>query len=277
MGTTSRIITCSASLAFAVTNVLQPVQAFPIAQEPLFLTQSQAPLVMLNMTRDHRLYYEAYNDYSDLNGDGTLDIGYKPQQINYYGYFDSFKCYQYSSTDRRFNPVSQTSTKTCGGLYWSGDFLNYLTTSRMDALRKVLYGGFRKTDTVGETILERVYIPQDAHTWGKEYRSIAHDGYDIADYAPLTAPAAGRRHLFANVTLTQNDQTTGDTADVVGGGHGAYTTLNSTAGQEATNPPLLRVLQNSDLRIWNWISKERPVAGRYCLVGTNQRDRKSVV
>ncbi len=270
MGTTSRIITCSASLAFAVTNVLQPVQAFPIAQEPLFLTQSQAPLVMLNMTRDHRLYYEAYNDYSDLNGDGTLDIGYKPQQINYYGYFDSFKCYQYSSTDRRFNPVSQTSTKTCGGLYWSGDFLNYLTTSRMDALRKVLYGGFRKTDTVGETILERVYIPQDAHTWGKEYRSIAHDGYDIADYAPLTAPAAGRRHLFANVTLTQNDQTTGDTADVVGGGHGAYTTLNSTAGQEATNPPLLRVLQNSDLRIWNWISKERPVAGRYCLVGTNQ-------
>ena len=86
----------------------------------------------------------------------------------------------------------------------------------------------------------------------------------------MTAPVTGRRHLFANVTLAQNDQTTGDTADAFAGGHGVYATLDSDVGDEATNPPLLRVLQNSPVRIWNWMSKERPVAGRYCLVGTNQ-------
>lgn len=48
--------------------------------------------------------------------------------------------------------------------YWSGDFLNYLTTARIDALRKVFYGGKRSTDTSSSTILERSVIPQDSHS-----------------------------------------------------------------------------------------------------------------
>jgi type IV pilus assembly protein PilY1 len=58
---------------------------------PPFLTAAAPPLVMLVMGRDHKLYYEAYNDASDLDGDGDLDVGYKPDEIEYYGYFDSFK------------------------------------------------------------------------------------------------------------------------------------------------------------------------------------------
>ena len=50
---------------------------------------------MLVMGRNHKLYYEAYNDASDLNADGVLDVGYKPS-IDYYGYFDSYKYYEYS-------------------------------------------------------------------------------------------------------------------------------------------------------------------------------------
>ena len=87
---------------------------------------------------------------------------------------------------------------------WSGDFLNYLTTSRMDALRKVLYGGYRATDTATDTTLQRVYIPQDAHTWGKEYQSVARDGYDIRDYAPLGLPISDKYHLLASTTLADN-------------------------------------------------------------------------
>ena len=37
-----------------------------ISQVPLFLTQDVPPIVMLTMGRDHKLYYEAYNDASDL-------------------------------------------------------------------------------------------------------------------------------------------------------------------------------------------------------------------
>ena len=128
--------------------------------EPPFLTSSAPPLVMLVMGRNHKLYYEAYNDASDLDGDGNLDVGYDPA-IDYFGYFDSYKYYEYDSSNERFNPVGETSDKQCpaGSDYWSGDFLNYLTMSRMDTVRKVLYGGYRSTDTAAATVLERAYIP----------------------------------------------------------------------------------------------------------------------
>ncbi len=202
--------------------------AVSVSNVPLFLPGAVPPLNMLVMGRDHTLYYEAYNDASDLDGDGTPDVGYKPREIDYFGYFDSYKCYTYGSG--RFSPASTTADKTCSG-QWSGDFLNYVTTSRIDALRKVLYGGKRSTDTDSTTVLERSHIPQDAHSWGKEYESIARDGYDIRDYTPYSLPTSGRRHLFANTTVLGDDQ------------------------------PLLRVLLSQPYRTWDWVSIERPVAG----------------
>lgn len=215
----------------------EPV-AINIAQRPLYLGGTRAPYTMLIMGRDHSLYYEAYNDASDLTGDGVLDVGYQPQAITYFGYFDSFKCYVYHDGDGRFVPVAVAPDKTCSDA-WSGDFLNYLTTSRIDALRKVLYGGQRVLDTPDLVVLERSYIPQDAHSWGKEYRSIAHDGYDLTRYTPLPLPASGTRHLFANTTLLKT----------------------------GNNEPLLRVLTHSPYRIWEWVAIERPVAGHRCLDG----------
>ena len=207
---------------------------------PIIGATSEPPLVMLVLGRNHKLYYEAYNDASDLNEDGVLDVGYNPA-IEYYGYFDSYKVYTYDSGDKRFEPLRTTADKKVNPAAtdeWSGDYLNYLTMSRMDAIRKVLYGGYRSTDTATETVLERAYIPQDAHSWGKEYESIAKDGYDIREYTPLDLPAVDTRHLFANTTL-------------------------SDAGE-----PLLRVLDNSKYRIWEWVSIERPVAGTKCDDGT---------
>jgi len=215
--------------AFCLVYDQRPVRA---AGDDEIYTASVPPLVMLVMGRNHKLYYEAYNDASDLDGDGQLDVGYNPS-IDYYGYFDSFKVYKYDGTNQRFYPVRYTTNKQTSGNpadgEWSGDFLNYLTMSRMDTLRKVLYGGYRSTDTATETVLQRVYVPQDAHSWGKEYESIARDGYDIRDYAPLALPAAGTRHLFASTTLSDN------------------------------GTPLLRVLPNNIHRIWEWVAKERPV------------------
>jgi type IV pilus assembly protein PilY1 len=209
---------------------------------PPFLTAAAPPLVLLVMSRSHKLYYEAYNDASDLDGDGILDLGYKPDTIDYYGYFDSYKCYTYDSGNSRFNPtslsvnntspVAGSNSKACSGASeWSGDFLNYLTMSRMDGIRKVLYGGLRSTDSASDTVLQRAYVPQDAHSWGKEYKDVWTDLYDIRDYTPLYLPTSGNRHLFACTTLSDNGN------------------------------PLLRVLENESHRIWEWVSIERPVAG----------------
>ena len=46
-----------------------------LSQTPLFVSQSMPPLNLLVMGRDHKLYYEAYNDASDLDGDGVIDVG----------------------------------------------------------------------------------------------------------------------------------------------------------------------------------------------------------
>ncbi len=192
---------------------------------PPLISQNVPPIVMLVVGRDHKLYYEAYNDASDLDGDGKLDIGYK-HSIDYYGYFDPYKCYKYTSTGTaRFEPVRTTSNKYCGGAdEWSGNFLNWLTMARIDVMRKALYGGYRSTDSSSETVLEATYIPQDAHSWGKE-----HDGIDTRLLTPFNQPTSGKRHLFC-ITST------------------------SEGGVRK-----IRVLQNSDKRKWDWASKERPV------------------
>jgi type IV pilus assembly protein PilY1 len=194
---------------------------------PPFLTGSAPPLVMLVMGKNHKLFYEAYNDASDIDGDGELDVGYDPS-IDYYGYFNSQACYEYQSG--RFEPTSSTGDKTCNGTNeWSGDYLNYLTMSRIDTIRKVLYGGKRSTDSETETVLERAYIPQDAHSWGKSYNP-SDDDYSIADYTPFDNPSTGNNILFACTT------------DSVGG------------------EPLLKVVEDTAYNIWQWVSKERPVA-----------------
>jgi type IV pilus assembly protein PilY1 len=223
----------------------------PVSQLPLFVASPVPPLNMLVMGKEHKNYYEAYNDASDLNGDGQLDIGYKPDVIDYFGYFNSRVCYNWSATNNRFEPASVaggSNGKQCSG-QWSGDFLNYLTTSRMDALRKVLYGGFRAQDTATDTTLQGAFFPQDAHSWGKEYRGRDIEGYDIARYAPLGEPLFNGIHLFAVTTTTGNHRTFDE-------------------GYEA---PLFRVMQNSPFRIWNWLSIEGPVAGNRCFNTINQR------
>jgi type IV pilus assembly protein PilY1 len=219
-----------------------------LAQTPLFVSESYPPLNMLVMGRDHKLYYEAYNDASDLDGDGVIDVGYKPDKIDYYGNFNNNACYSYG--DGKFTPVAAATgakKKQCaGGTRWSGDFLNYLTTSRMDAIRRVLYGGMRVVDTAGSTgtpastVLQAAYIPRDAHTWGKSYDPVRDLAvYNISDYAPLAQPVANTRHLFAVTTL-------GESADIV---------------------PQLRVLNDSTFQVWDWVSKEGQAGQSTCLGG----------
>ncbi|MGL4230876.1 MAG: pilus assembly protein [Casimicrobium sp.] len=196
------------------------------------------PLVLLTMGRDEKLVAPAYNDYSDIDGDGLTDIGYKTNaDFKYFGNFSSELCYTYDTTRKRFEPSARTTTKRCSGA-WSGDFLNYVTTSRIDALRRSLYGGKRVVDTEDETVIERANVPHDSHVWGKEYDPAIHT-YSITDYTPLAQPAAGRRHLFANVTLL------------------------------GTTDPLLRVLTSRTERIWNWVLKETPVGSDNSLDNRN--------
>ena len=164
----------SAILVTATALTAPSAQALNLANTPLFVTETQPPAVMLTMGRDHKLYYEAYNDYSDLDGNGTLDVGFKPATIDYYGYFDSYKCYTYDSgaftpTGASKSATDKNNKKCTGSTEWSGDFLNYVTTSRMDALRKVFYGAIAaqtpaRRQSLSEHSFPRTPIPGARNT-----------------------------------------------------------------------------------------------------------------
>jgi len=186
-----------------------------IANNPLFLAQAVQPLVMLNISKDHQLYFKVYDDYSDVDGDGVPDTTYN-NSIDYYGYFDSYKCYEYSGNI--FVPRATTLTKYCANSYWSGNFLNWASMTRIDVIRKILYGGYRSTDTVGQTILERTYLPNDAHSFAKFY-----NGADLSTLTPFNSPTG--------ITLCNT------------------TVSNTQFSQNVTDPPLLRVV-NGNYSLW---------------------------
>lgn len=171
----------AAAIGFGVKLTAAPNDYLTLAQKPLYLASNEAPLMMMVMSRDERLFTKAYSDYTDLDGDGVLDTTYKNTFV-YEGYFDSNLCYGYSSG--RFSAVNGAEDHRCSGSgQWSGNFLNWVTMSRLDILRYVLYGGRRIEDTETRTILERAHIPNDLHAWVKVY-----DGNDIGDFAPLSGP-----------------------------------------------------------------------------------------
>ena len=100
-----------------------------LATVPLFIGTSVPPMVMLNVPKDHQMFGKLYNDFADVNDDGVTDTGYD-HTIDYYGYFDSFKCYTYTSS--RFEPISNTPDKLCNAApatnQWSGLYFGSMTS-----------------------------------------------------------------------------------------------------------------------------------------------------
>jgi type IV pilus assembly protein PilY1 len=180
-------------------------QALNLADKPLFLASSD-PRVLLVASRDHQLSIKAYTDYSDLNGDGVLDTTYN-DSIAYYGYFDSKKCYSY--TNERYEPAAAVTSGThqCNGSTWSGNFLNWASMTRMDILRKTLYGGYRSTDSTTETVLERHFLPVDVHAFVKVYNPDSADTLKL--YIPSSVVGTNKAISLCNVSDSTNTHETG--------------------------------------------------------------------
>lgn len=162
---------------------MKQFESFPVS----IVENAVTPQVQINASNDQQLYYKAYNDYSDLDEDETPEKTYK-HSIDYYGYFDNGKCYVYDTGDLRFEPVSVTSDKYCNNGttgQWSGNFLNWASMTRIDAIRKILFGGHRRVDTSGVTVLERAFIPPDIHAFAKYYNRV-----DLPKLTPFKGNAA---------------------------------------------------------------------------------------
>ena len=187
-------------LAFMLVLTGTASSAVNLTPLPPYLSETKgAPMVMLNLSRDHQLFYKAFNEFSDLDNDGQPETQYK-HSYRYYGYFDNRRCYVYSTTLNQFTPTRKENSATatdptyCGGTdEWHGNFLNWATMTRMDVVRRILYGGLRSTDNTttsnpnpSMTVLERAHLPTDAHAFAKYYNA--------ADIRKLT-PFAGETEI----------------------------------------------------------------------------------
>ncbi|WP_293373086.1 PilC/PilY family type IV pilus protein [Nevskia sp.] len=198
---------------------------------PLTAGGNSTPVVMLGMSVDEQLHRVAYNDYTDVNGDGVIDATYA-DNIDYRGYFDAYRCYSYVGTGAAAvfkatsviappaAPPAPPGPHGCAGAgEWSGNFLNWVSMSRMDIVRAGLYGGLRSTDSATKTVLERAYLPPESSAWVKVYR-----GADIGLYTPFSNDAETPGVSFCNLS---------------------YNPARRADDSESDAPPLLRVARGT--------------------------------
>lgn len=217
---TARLVVLAALLLAVFVPLLASTSDYAMSQSPMYLGDSEPPLMMMVMSRDEQLFNRAYSDYTDLDDDGTIDVTYT-DSFSYSGYFDPNLCYTYASAVFKASVAATgTNAHQCAGT-WSGNFLNWVTMSRLDLLRYVLYGGKRSTDSVGssgayDVVLERAYIPNDLHAWVKVY-----SGSDIGKYTPYSTTTS-----FCNTSLSVSG------APLMRVASGSYTEWASTAAAQ---------------------------------------------
>ena len=211
---------------------------------PVTTLENVTPKVMLTMSRDHQYFFKAYNDFTDLDGDGQLDLTYN-NNFQYYGYFDPDKCYSYDERNfagggqiEHFLPADFTTDYYCDGVSgeWSGNFMNWATMSRMDIIRKIIYGGRRYEDRDSHTLLERALLPTDAHAFAKYY-----NGDDIHKLTPFSGIRTDGNNC------PSGDATCGNDVDDIDEGITICNTTFATSGESQTTNarPLARVVEGN--------------------------------
>ncbi|MDZ5636886.1 pilus assembly protein [Janthinobacterium sp. GMG1] len=142
--------------------------AFAAATPPVALARADAglygarvpPNLLLNLSFTHAAAAAAHGGE------------YAPQR-EYAGYFHARMCYSYPyrNKDGVMLPDLRVATAYfsvlkpsdalhgCGGDSFSGNFLNWASTSMLDLVRYALTGGDRVIDEVRKTVLQRAYLP----------------------------------------------------------------------------------------------------------------------
>ena len=111
---------------------------------PPFVSDQVAPNIILVLDNSGSMSGLACDLSNPADGD-CRDAGDRPfsNTFNFAGYFDSLRCYTYDTTDVRFEPgTTKASLSTaCPNTEWDGNFLNFATFRRFDALKKAMIGG----------------------------------------------------------------------------------------------------------------------------------------
>jgi type IV pilus assembly protein PilY1 len=113
--------------------------------QPQFISNVVTPNIILLMDNSGSMSGLTCDLSSPADGD-CADAGDRPfsNATNFSGYFDPLLCYTYDAgADARFEPatVKATLATACSDTEWDGNYLNFATFRRFDAVKKSMIGG----------------------------------------------------------------------------------------------------------------------------------------
>lgn len=138
------------------------IPAVALAAEPLYAKGARAkPTLTLALSVE---FPTVGAQYVKNPGD-TEDDSYSAD-TEYLGYFDANSCYTYNNDAnadlRRFDLSGAATAHKCAGTGFSGNFMNWASSSAIDILRFGLTGGDRWQDTQDLTVLQRAVLPNSS-------------------------------------------------------------------------------------------------------------------
>ncbi|MEQ1627244.1 MAG: PilC/PilY family type IV pilus protein [Nitrospira sp.] len=111
---------------------------------PPFVSDQVLPNIILVLDNSGSMSGLACDLSNPADGDCS-DAGDRPftSASSFAGYFDPLLCYTYDTVDARFEPatVKAALATACSDTEWDGNFLNFATFRRFDALKKSMIGG----------------------------------------------------------------------------------------------------------------------------------------
>ncbi len=233
-------------------------RAVALASDPLYATTTgDKPAMALSLSVEYPTVGAQYTPGGDI--DSTYS-----NANEYLGYYDANSCYTYNqnpteapaagltaSDYRRFDRVGATTSTTvrsCSNAF-SGNFLNWASSSAIDMLRLALSGGDRYIDTPELTVLQRAVIPNGDPTcmWNSSNvpaKQLTRNGGGAGTYwgavPNAMATAAGTSDIWVANTLDRIYFGTSRTGGC--GNTGAYTLTSAAPALGPIGTRLLTVL-----------------------------------
>jgi type IV pilus assembly protein PilY1 len=112
---------------------------------PPFVSNATTPNIIVVMDNSGSMSNRACESTScgTLSDGSTSTTTTFTNTTRYSGYFDPLQCYVYDTTDTRFeNGTAKATVATvCTSTEWDGNFLNWATLRRFDAVKRAMIGG----------------------------------------------------------------------------------------------------------------------------------------
>ncbi len=191
-------------------SLLLLILSVAVAGAQTMATYSWQPPIVTDASQPNTLILLS-NDWTGFTRGYKNDTFYD-DRIEYWGYFDSNKYYEYKKSGKSglFQPRGFVEVGTHyvpGGLstYWSGNFLNWISAANVDFLRKALTGGSREADSVGNTTLLRGQIA-NGQAWKK-----SHSGANLGRLVPTVYANSNYEFYNVDTTFTVRNKSNGST------------------------------------------------------------------